>query len=39
MEIKEPEDLFKLEEFRKLPLWKQLWIRLKVAFFIFISAC
>jgi hypothetical protein len=37
MEIKEPEDIFELEEFKKLPFWRRVWIRLKVAFFISIS--
>jgi len=37
MEIKEPEDIFELEEFKKLPFLKRVWIRLKVAFFITIS--
>lgn len=37
MEIKELEDIFKLDEFKKLPFWRRVWIRLKVAFFITIS--
>lgn len=34
MEIKEPEDIFELEEFKKLSFWRRVWIRLKIAFFI-----
>lgn len=37
MEIKDPEDIFNLPEFKKLPFWNRVWIRLKVAFFTTIS--
>ncbi len=37
-EFNEPEDFFRTEEFKSLPLLKRIGIRLKVAFFMTISS-
>lgn len=37
MKIEEPEDIFELPEFKELPFWSRVWIRLKIAFFITLS--
>lgn len=36
-EFKEPEDIFLTEEFKALSLWKRLYLRLKVAFWVTLS--
>lgn len=36
--MKEPEDYFRTDEFKSLPKPQQLWLRIKIAFFLTLSS-